>query len=259
MLKKTAFICGYAGVTGAIGAMLRWIQLTAIVEDSGSLLRSSPVSTVLIIYLIAAAVGLLILIRGLNTDGAPRLWREALCSSNILYVAAAAVLALLTAIGAALLFVKAAETSQPGLERILSLGALATAFCYLAVAVGPKKDSDGSLLCAAAVIPVLFFCFWLIVAYKEYSANPSTWSFAIEILALCASVLAFFYMAGYAFDKPKPRRALFFSLLCVTLCIVALADARAVAKQLIFLATACLELMQAAVLLSNINKARESG
>jgi hypothetical protein len=101
-----------------------------------------------------------------------------------------------------------------------------------------RQRAAGNLGCLIAAVPVLFFCFWLIVSYKENADDPVLWDYAIEILAIASSALAFYYVAGYLFYRAKPMRAVYFVLLAAFFCTMTLIDRRSLGASLIFAASA---------------------
>jgi len=92
----------------------------------------------------------------------------------------------------------------------------------------PSKKNGGVF---GAVSTVFFICFWLIAAYKYSAADPVIWHFALSLPAFSATVLAFYFIAGFVFNKPKPLASLYFSLLGTFLCLTVLADSYPVGEQ----------------------------
>jgi fluoride ion exporter CrcB/FEX len=108
--------------------------------------------------------------------------------------------------------------------------------------------------CAAGAIGA--FCRWLQnqLAFDEsrtFKAEPAE-SYAVEILAIAAALLGFYYMAGYAFGRVKPRSALYFDMLGAFLCIVSLADDGNFGEKLMFAAAASMLLFWAWMIVENL-------
>ena len=84
--------------------------------------------------------------------------------------------------------------------------------------------SHGGFGAALSVLPVLFFCLWLVVFYKENAANPILWSYGMEILAIAMCLLAVFRLSAYLFYRAKPRRAIFACMLALITSLATLTD-----------------------------------
>ena len=125
------------------------------------------------------------------------------------------------------------------------------AFCLVAFLRSTKRDHAESRGAAAALIVDLFMCFWLIASYKTFASDPVVWHYAPRLLAICASVLAFFYLAGYPYGKPKPLMAVFFSNFSALLFIITLADDFSLGKQLLSLSCAGLLCLYSMLIISN--------
>ena len=74
------------------------------------------------------------------------------------------------------------------------------------------------------MLPVLFFCLWLVVFYKENAANPILWSYGMEILAIAMCLLAVFRLSAYLFYRAKPRRTIFACMLALITSLATLTD-----------------------------------
>ncbi|MEA4895774.1 MAG: hypothetical protein VB064_11000, partial [Oscillospiraceae bacterium] len=73
----------------------------------------------------------------------------------------------------------------------------------------------------------------LIASYKYSASDPVIWHFAPRLLTISSTVLAFYYIAGFVFNKPRPLASLYFSLLGTFLCLTVLADSYPLGEQLI--------------------------
>ena len=88
----------------------------------------------------------------------------------------------------------------------------------------PQIPRWGGFGAALSVLPVLFFCLWLVVFYKENAANPILWSYGMEILAIAMCLLAVFRLSAYLFYRAKPRRAIFACMLALITSLATLTD-----------------------------------
>ena len=94
------------------------------------------------------------------------------------------------------------------------------------------------------------------LSYIQNSHNSVPWSFAVEIAAIIAAMMAFFRAAGFAFRVPDGHRTLFAVMLGGAMCILALADERYMGMQLIFLASAGMLILYEWILVRNLKKRR---
>ena len=88
---------------------------------------------------------------------------------------------------------------------------------------------EGGRECLAVLEPCLLYCVWLISTYQTRSADPMVQDYLYEVLAIVASLLGLYYIAGHSFGNGKPRWALFFCLAGVYFSLVTLADSHALA------------------------------
>lgn len=255
MRKEAGLMCVFTCVMGALGLFLRWIQNNNVFEpETGLAQRGSAWSGLLVAVCVITALGILGFVANLRGHKTETQYRTALRGKTILYPALAGVLGAVMLVGAVMLLTTAGDQPFPGLQRVLAVLAAACGACLPLLAVGPKKDSDGSMMCLGSFVPVVFLCFWLIVSYKENSANPVVWAYCIEILAISAAIMAYYYTAGFAFEKPRPLSTIYFCLLGAFFSMTTLADTRPVSKQLFFVAIAVMLLAFAFVLVSNMTR-----
>ena len=81
------------------------------------------------------------------------------------------------------------------------------------------------------------------------------WNFAIRLLCIASAILAFYYAAGFVFEKPHPLAALYFCQLTVFLAIVTEADVYPLGEQLIVLAFLLFALLLSVLQLGSIDRA----
>lgn len=256
MQKQAKTLMFFTVVSAPVGLFLRWLQNNNIYEPDTGLPIKSPISVIFLLFCFAYAAALFFLTRRLDDAWVEDDFRIALRGKTIAYPLVASGLGVITAIGA-LTYIFTPQTVHPGIQLGMGLLGLVTAICLPAIAMGPKKDSTGIFSCVYTFLPVVFFCFWLFTGFKEHSSNPVLWYYVIEILALSGLILGYYYMAGYAFLRPRMKRSIFWSQMGGFLSIVTLGDARPVAMQLILFASGIMLLMQSYVLISNAKQTRK--
>ena len=92
------------------------------------------------------------------------------------------------------------------------------------LAMLPQLPRWGGFGAALSVLPVLFFCLWLVVFYKENAANPILWAYGMEILAIAMCLLAVFRLSAYLFYRAKPRQTIFACMLALITSLATLTD-----------------------------------
>ena len=165
------------------------------------------------------------------------------------------VLGALLAVGGAWLMISSGTLSSPGLQRVLAALTIVTgaAFIWQMLSIGDGETTSGTVVCAS--MPIVLLAFWLIVSYKVNIINPTVSAYAVEILALCAALIASYEFAGFAYGRPKAIKSIFWSQFAAFLCITALPDDRAGGQQLMLAAIAGILLFQSYLTASNIRPA----
>ena len=235
MRKKSLILCGFAVIMGIFGAFLRWLQnMNAFEVDTGLEIPNSPWSYAVLLLAVLVAVLLIIWLRSYRSasfaPGFPEVYAKSLPFVSI----AAYVLGALVAVGGLLTLYRAVIVSKTAFDIILGFFSIFAAFGLTSLIKSidkPKTDKKSGAFGAAAT--VFYLCYWLIASYKYSAADPVIWHFAPRLLTICAMILAFYYIAGFVFNKPKPLSALYFSLLGIFAGIMVLADAYPLGEQLI--------------------------
>lgn len=234
MRNKSLKLCGFTVIMGIFGAFLRWLQTQNIFEaDTGLAIPHSPLSYAVVSFVLLFAVLLYLWIRRLKTVDFPAKYPDVYSKSFPLVTIAAELIGAVMAIGGVLTLVRAVKTTGTVFDLILGLFTLlcAAGLTTLIISAGkPAKKNSGYW---SAISIVFYICFWLIAAYKFSAADPVIWHFAPRLLAISATVLAFYFIAGFIFNKPRPMASLYFGLLSTFLCIITLADSYPIGEQLI--------------------------
>ena len=251
-LEKTC----YVGGAGAFGVFIRWLQTQVAFNDDG--LPDPSVFNVL--------VPLAILIVGAVFFVFVRRWRErryylpspfnkALRNDGLLYGALRWFLGGLMAAGALWLFAASEADKNVGFYRVLAaLGALAGASFPFILREANEDEPRRKLVCALSIAPMLLFAFWLVTCYKVNSINGVLWVYAVEVVACCVLLLAFFRVAGFAYSAADAWHSLFFCMFGAFLAIVCLADGRYMGMQLMLLAAAGMLMLYNWIMISNLKR-----
>jgi hypothetical protein len=254
MRKDTLTTLLFTCIAGAFGIFFRWLQLLlSFEEDTGLPIHGSVPAVIVPVFCVLVALGLLILTRRLRRYEARTELNVALHCRSFLFTLIGWIAAALSVIGALALFFSAPADRHPELRRVLAILALLSGLCFpgFIYATGKKPNSLSRLF---SLVPVIFCCFWLIVSYKDHIANPVVSSYAIEILAISASILAFFFVAGYPCNSPKPLTTFFFCNVSTFLCLMTLVDVHAFGELLIFASMAVMQLTCSVLISMNLRE-----
>lgn len=243
---------------GAAGAYLRSIELdTAFEEGSGLLKEFGPVSIALtalsVFALLAAAVYGAAAAKGLQTG--PDYGRAFSCASPLSF-ALSALCGAAAAAGGVLFFLAPSEPamSSPVLF-IFTLFAVLSGLSVIALAAAGRARRDSGLTCAASAVPELFFCFWMAIEYRKYASTPTLLFYCYRCVALAAAALSFYYAAGCAFGRAKPRMTVVSHLWAIYFLTLTLADTHAKALELVLAAALAATVLNAARFLRGLRPA----
>lgn len=258
MRKNAWVICCCTAVLAAFGTFFRWLQDQVCFEaDTGLAVRGSIWHAVALMIVIAAVVLAVVCFRMKNQPHTyfPDSLPAALAASPRVRTIGGIVLGALLAVGGLWLLLGSGTLASPGLQRVLAVLAIAAgaAFARQMLAPGDVETASGAVVCAS--MPIVLLAFWLIVSYKVNIINPTVSAYAVEILALCAALIASYEFAGFAYGRPKAIKSIFWSQFAAFLCITALPDDRAGGQQLMLAAIAGILLFQSYLTASNIRPA----
>ena len=266
MRNNALTICCGVCVAGAFGVFTRWMQDLTAFDEHGLYVRGNIWGAELLLLCIAAAGAMLGAIWYLKNHErlvSPAGFGAAHAGGGVIRRAAWLIIAVFMAVACFALLLTAGSSQYASLLRVLALlGLLADAgFAGMAAAGGrgEKESSRASpLVCLACVLPVAFCCFWLVVSYRQDAATAVVWRYGPEISAIACSLLAFYYLAGHAFGRPRAYTAMFFCACGAFLCFTALPDSRLMALQLLLAGSALMQLFFLASLAANLRRAPEA-
>lgn len=240
MLKKSLKLFGFTCMFGVFGAFFRWLQsITAFEAETGLAISGSRWSIILLIYMVIITAALAFISVRLKACSFPEEYSEALSTPSPIFDIASIALAAVMALGGLLVIFSALTPPDYAIfDLVTGLFAIVAAVCLIALLRSTKRDHAESRGAAAALVVDLFMCFWLVASYKSFASDPVIWHYAPRLLAICAGVVAFYYVAGYPYRKPRPQMTVFFSNLSAFLFIVTLGDDFPLGKQLLALSAA---------------------
>lgn len=257
MQKKALSVNAYVVAAGAFGAFFRWLQNQTAFEADTGLLKPGAINYIVPLVLLAAAFLFYRIVKGFKKQEltAPDDVWHAFRAKHLAYPVAYYCTAGLMIIGGFVTFVTARDFIGAGFFRVVALFAVLCGMTFPLICSAAKKKYSPSLVSTLMTLPIIMYCVWLIGSYKVNSSTPTVFAYAIEIIALCVIIIAFYYAAGFAFGKAVPQRAMFFIMLGAFMCVVTLADARLFGLQLILVATAAMFITENWLLVCNMQKA----
>ena len=245
MRKESLLLTGTAVVGGAFGFFVRWLQLSTAYDFATGLMRAGAAASRILIALciLVAAVQLMhtLRLRGrLPQTPGPEYFE----GGSPVYRFFCAAMGLVTVLGGILMLISALRGDGTVLNFFLALLAVFSGLTMAALSL--SSTASVPMRCLFCTVPVLFLCFWMIVAYKENASNPALWTFCMQILAITATLLGWFYFAGLAYGKPKRAAMLFFCQLSPFLAILTMADKMILGERLALMGPALMLLAVAA-------------
>lgn len=243
--KKSLELCCYVAGAGAFGVFLRWLQLQLGFNELG-LADPSLLHIMIILFVLAAAVVFFVFIRRFHKQlfYLPDSFSEAFQNEGRWFRIARIAAGLLVCAGSLLLFLQSDLDKNVIDYRVLAvLGLLCGVAFPLWLSAANRNPAPPSwFLCLLSFLPMFYLAAWIILCYKHNTINSVIWDFVPELVAVAASMFAFFRLGGYVFGRPQWRRCLFSCMFAAVLCIMVLSDDRYLGQQIIFFAIA-LELM----------------
>lgn len=227
-MRKIRFLPPLALFLGAVGALLRRVELAEGFESASGLARPGcgarwalvALTAALFAVLVAAAV--LAARRLQAADG----FRKAFYTQGYPAFALMAVLGLAVTVCALIAMGSGISLMDlTGMARWVFLALLALAGLGMTVmAYSAYTQRDTSFLKIGSVMPALLYCYWLVALYRVNAGNPVLADYCYGALALACAAMGFFYAAGYAFERRNLRGSVITGPFSAFLLLVAAAD-----------------------------------
>ena len=259
MLKdsKSLEISCYVVGAGAFGVFFRWMQLMLAYNEE-DLPDASAWNVLVPLFIAAGAFVFARFISKMNKEG---LFLSedmfiALRNDGKIYSVCRWVIGGLMIVGSILLLATCELDLNVVFLRILAAFGILTgvAFPLLLTMVNKPHVSGNGTMTLLAVLPVLMFSVWLLTCYKQNSINPVQWDYAVEILALIITLLAFLRMAGFAYGVVNTDKSRFLCMFGAMLCVMTIADKRYLGQQIMFAAAALMMVMYNWIMVENLQR-----
>jgi len=151
-----------------------------------------------------------------------------------------------------LYFDMSADGQLPWIELCFLILSALSAIAVSFFAIQMYQDPRRRMTVALSVVPTLFMCFWLILMYRQNSANPILLKYAYYCLALTTAALGFYFTSGFVYNKPAPGKAIFSYLCAIYFCFVTLADGHSTSLKLIILTIIATNVVHVSMLIRNL-------
>jgi len=237
---------------GLPGLLLRYIERSTVFDDNGLAAPGAGISIALIVLCVLfAALTLSILIRigKVSEKGSYAEIFSPGGTTFLLRLVSGALLAL-----AAVLY---AVSSGGTAALVMALASAAAGVCLIMLSLSLKKSGSGGAMIFSAGI-LMFHCLFLILVYREHSADPELLNYAYKVLALVFTVLGSYYCSGIAFGRTHMKRAVFCCSAAVFFLLVIMADAHTLAVRTVMISAILLMLSQLLELLAWVQKSGRS-
>lgn len=256
MQSEAYKITGFTAVISALGFLLRWLQIMQIIDPETGLAEAGrPVSYVMAAVIVITAAVLAVVCVRMKRFYAPAEPGEALGGKTFLSTAMTVLPALVLA-AAGIVRILQAEGSV--LQLIGGAASLAGAYGVMLIASNVSRPDRGTALRIGSILLIVFGGLWLICVYKSAAADPVLWRYAVEVLAICAALMAFYQVAGYFFGVASPRRSIFYCYFGAFLCVVSAVDEHPLADSLGYVASALLLFVWGFMLTVNLRRSGEA-
>lgn len=251
-------LCITLGVLSAFGFVARWVQNMSIYDEETHLaIEGAASSQFLVIYSVVVIIGLIIMALPLRQLSAGKYPPADIRGDSQLYKGVCMLVGVMFMAAGIMLILQAKKLVYPELRQVLGMLALFSGLCVIYTGRTGKSGADSPMACFTTIVPVLFGCFWLVVSYKDHSANPVVWSYAVEILAVAASTMALYLIAGFVFGRARVFPTCAMSAVAAYFCFMALGDERGVAYQICFAALGIFFGVTLFALVSSLNPRRK--
>ncbi len=251
--KAPLILSCYVCALGAFGAFFRWLQMQVARDAETGMMNPSILNILVPLTIICAAVLFYLRLKKL-CDGEKALPTEfyaALKGSSVLCPVISWMIGVFTAIGGVVTMLNVTLDAQRGLYIVIAALGILCGLSFPLICSAARKRYSPGLTSLFMTLPVVMYCLWLIACYKANSNNPNLWVYAIEIIAVCCIITAFYYTAGFPYGRAKPRWAAYFCMMGAFLGFVTLADGRYLGLQLMLLGSVGMLIMENWLLIQN--------
>ncbi len=255
MRKSAVAMPVLALVAGVFGFLIRRIEVNTAFESATGFAKRDAWSTPVLIALSGFVVILAVLfaLLAVTKFRAENDFPRAFAPRGFLYIGAMFILALAW-LAADVFYYFVKRTDLTVIDIIWIFLAAVTAFSLIFLARGAYKGHGGSEMLLFSIIPPIFFCYWLIILYKENAANPVLLIYCYQCLAIAAAALSFYFGAGFVYKKSVTGRTLVSFLVTIYFCAVVLAENIILPLKIIYGLTLLIQFINVIVFIRNLER-----
>ena len=258
MRKYAVAVAGLSAAFGLAGYFLRKQELLEMYNDGTGLASAGTRGTVVLLAVTAAVLAAALLsavFSARNYRSAPAYDRAFGMKSPVLLLPYVIVGA--AAVAAAVLYWLEGRGAASAVDGCFAVLAVLSGLSVIVSAFSAYTTKRG-LLSLASVIPAVFFCFWLVLVYKQHDTNPQLIEYVFMCLSPAALSLSVYYTAGYAYGKEAPGKLIFSHVLAIYFSFLTLADDWSRPEKLLLLALTCAALLNLYLFVGNMTRKADS-
>ena len=204
MKIKSNIVLTLSAFAGLVGAVLRKVEYNTALNGGAGIAEESSAVTIALIILTAAVI---------------------VCAA-----AAGAAGAVMMAAGSVIYYIEAGTGFGLGILSFLLLGIAGAAGVFLMAKYAGTGNAAAKVL---SVAPAVFCCLWMVLIYKDNSAEPQIIKFVYRCLAAAAQTMAFYYFSGYFYNSRSGGRAVFTGILAIYFSVMAISEAFGIGQALL--------------------------
>ena len=216
-MKKEQFPLYFAVLFGAAAAIVRFWMASSARNDKNLPVFSHPSTYLLCILFLAVCAAAVWCFSVLRQPQGPEI-----LSYTKMEGAAGMAGGILILVSACAEFVEALRSGSSMLTALVFLAMLLSGICMIISAYLRKQHNLSFPLCEILILICMTFI--LVIRFKTWSTDPIVLDYFFDFLALLLALLSFHASVGCLFSHPTPKRALLFTMACVTACGAAMGE-----------------------------------
>lgn len=231
-MRKDILLPALAIAGGGAGFALRCWQLATAFDQETQLFRSGSAATLALLGVLAVlAVLMAVLVRG---GTAPTAYGQAFFCPSASYMTlmtagsflmlAAAALGLLEGFWQLQLWREDLGVPLPAMLLVTAALCVPGGIAGLMLGKGNYRGALPETYPLLTTLPVYAVLPWVVGLYQENSRQPELMLFVITLAAAVSAALGLYGASSFAFERPRPKLCLYFSLMGVALLLTCLAD-----------------------------------
>ena len=257
-MRKSAFVFPFLSfAAGGAGLYLRYLELNTVFDPvTGLPEKNAPITLALILLSAGIALfGTLFAVIASRKYTSRVEYERAFSPSGILYLAVFFILSAAMIAADVMYFLSLKAVGSVAYINIVFIAFVAfSALSLFILARAAYRGRGGKEMYVFSIIPSVFFCFWLIILYRQNASNPVLLDYCYQCLALASAALSFYYGAGFAFKKSKPAKTIISYFLTIYFCMIVLVDNIILPFKIIFAVIVIAQLINSVQFIKNLKR-----